>query len=459
MKKKVSFTQREPIGSSTYPMPNKEPNFDFINAKLKDSCLEKNRVSTLYVHIPFCDQLCSFCGFNKFLSPEEQKEQYVVNLIEEMRMYANTTYVQTLDIQAIYLGGGTPNSLSCNQLERILNFLTSNFPLSNGCEITCEGTPTNLDRIFVLKYYGCNRISVGIQTFNKEIRQEHLRMGQGKEELLQSIETIQGNFDTFNLDLIYNLPNQTDEIWHDDIETVLKTKATHLTLYPLVLLEKTPFYSDFVKKEKYPAPNQAREIDLFNWSIDRLDKTEFKHRYSVRDWAKKGNHCRYVHLNAEDNQVLAFGAGAHGYLAGTTYRTHRMLKNYSSEIVDKKRFPLEGQRICTDNELMQRYVVMGLRLLKRDMRPFEQKFGINWKEVFAEKAEVMQNSGYITINGDMIEFTREGNIWANNVRTYFEEEKGLSVGYTDTVSIGSSGRDHYSSISRIKVAADAETHT
>lgn len=331
--------------------------------------------------------------------------------------------------------------------------------MSNNCEITCEGTPTNLDRIVMLKNYGCNRVSAGIQTFNKEVREEHLRMKQGKEELFQSIETIQNHFDKFNLDLIYNLPNQTDEIWHDDVETALRTKATHLTLYPLVLLERTPFYSDFVKKGKYPAPDQAHEIDLYNWSIDQLDKTEFRHRYSARDWAKKGSHCCYIHLNAENNQVLAFGAGAHGYLAGTTYRTHRMLKDYSNAIVDKKRFPLEGQRVCTDNELMQRYMVMGLRLLKRDMKPFEQKFGINWKEIFAEKAEVMQNSGYITISDDMIEFTREGNIWANNVRTYFEEEKTLSVGYTDTVSIGSSGKDHYSSISRIKASADAEAHS
>lgn len=71
----------------------------------------------------------------------------------------------------------------------------------------------------------------------------------------------------------------------------------------------------------------------------------------------------------------------------------------------------------------------------------------------------MQNSGYITINADVIEFTKEGNIWANNVRTYFEEEKTLSVGYTDTIGIGSSGKDHYSSISRIKASADVEAHS
>lgn len=450
MKKKVTFTQREPIGSSTYPRPNDEPNLDLINAKLKSSCLEKDRCSTIYVHIPFCNQICSFCGFNKFVKPKDQKEQYVVSLIEEMRMYANTTYVQSLDIQAVYLGGGTPNSLSSDQLQRILNFLTSNFPLSKECEITCESVPTNLDSVVMLKQYGCNRVSTGIQTFNKEVRKEHLKMRQEKEELIQSIEFIQSNFDNFNLDLIYNLPNQTDEVWFDDMETALKTKATHLTLYPLILLENTPFHSDFVKEGKYPIPNQTREIVFFNWSLDRLKKTDLNHCYTSRDWAKKGKHCRYICLNAENNQVLAFGAGAHGYLAGTTYRSHRILENYNSETLDKKRLPLERQCICTKYELMQRYMVMGLRLLKRDMRSFEEKFDINWKEIFYEKAKVMQNSGYIIINDDIIEFTKEGNIWANNVRTYFEEEKSSSVGYTDTVGIGSSGRDHYGSISRIK---------
>ena len=101
-------------------------------------------------------------------------------------MYASTTYVQTLDIQAVYLGGGTPNSLSSEQIQRILSFLVSNFPLSKGCEITCESVPTNLDRIIILKQYGCNRVSTGIQTFNKEARKEHLKMRQEKEELLQS---------------------------------------------------------------------------------------------------------------------------------------------------------------------------------------------------------------------------------------------------------------------------------
>ena len=157
-----------------------------LGEKLKDICLEKDRVSTLYVHIPFCNQICSFCGFNKFVKSENEKEQYVVSLIEEMRMYASTTYVQTLDIQAVYLGGGTPNSLSSEQIQRILSFLVSNFPLSKGCEITCESVPTNLDRIIILKQYGCNRVSTGIQTFNKEARKEHLKMRQEKEELLQS---------------------------------------------------------------------------------------------------------------------------------------------------------------------------------------------------------------------------------------------------------------------------------
>lgn len=459
-KNDITFSHREPIGSSTYPMPDEAIDWTQTMHLLNQPCPPKNKVSTLYVHIPFCDQLCSFCGFNKFLSPEDKKSEYMDALLEEMAMYSRFKHVQTLDIQAVYLGGGTPNSLSAQQLDVLLKFIRSNFPLSEDCEMTCEGTPQNFneERNAVLKQNGVKRVSAGVQTFDRSIRLEHLHMRNGKEELLEYIDRIQTDFENFNLDLIYNLPNQTDEIWEDDLETVLKTKVNHLTIYPLVLLEKTAFYSDFVKKNKYPAPDQEREIYLFEKTLARMDQSEFTGRYSVRDWAKPGYACRYIQLNAESNQILAFGAGAHGYIAGMTYRNLKVLPNYGKAIMEGKQLPLEAQRISDEEEQMQRYIVMGLRLLTRDMKPFDEKYQVSWKSIFGEKVEQLIDSGYLTVKDDLIEFTPKGYIWANNVRTFFEGRKGHSVGYTDTVSIGKSGKDHYSSISRIKASADVEAH-
>ena len=457
--KKVVFSHREPIGSSTYPMPNEAVDMARTLALLEQPWTG-NRQSTLYIHIPFCDQVCSFCGFNKSVSPEDLKEQYVQALIREMQLYGRMKHVSQLEVGAVYLGGGTPNCLSADQLDRILANLHRHFPLQKDVEITCEGVIQNFtpERNEILKKHGVNRISAGIQTFNREIRTEHLHMRQGKEELLESIRYIRSEFANFNLDFIYNLPNQTDEIWAEDVELALSSGATHLTFYPLVLLENTAFYSDYVKQQKYAAPDQTREIKLFEYTLDKVKGSPYSNRYSVRDWAQPGQDCRYIRMNAESNNIMALGAGAHGYIANITYRNIRSTKQYITTLMEQNQLPLEAQRWSTEEERMQRYMVMGLRLRTLDMKPFKERFGREFSEVYADKIQDMVHSGYIKVEGSLIHFTYEGEIWANNVRTYFEGKKGVNVGYADTTSIGEDGKTHYSTITRIKASGDVEAN-
>jgi oxygen-independent coproporphyrinogen-3 oxidase len=440
-------------------MPIDPVDMDRTLAALAVPC-SGNKRSTLYIHIPFCDQVCSFCGFNKSVSPEAQKARYVEALIEEMRLYSKADYIQSLKVGAVYLGGGTPNCLSPEQLDRILSHLHQWFPIDKDVEITCEGVIQNFtpERIAVLKRHGVNRVSAGIQTFDREIRIEHLHMRDGKEELLSGIANLRTNFSNFNLDFIYNLPNQTDDIWAEDVDLALASGATHLTFYPLVLLENTAFYSDYVKTNKYEAPSQEREIKLFQYTLDRVKSSRYTNQYSVRDWAIPGHDCRYIRMNAESNNIVALGAGAHGYISGMTYRNVRSVNSYISTLVEQRRIPIEAQRFSTEAEQMQRYMVMGLRLMHLDMRPFYQRFGVTFSDVYADKIEDMVAGGYIHVNGDRLAFTPEGDIWANNVRTYFEGKKGINVGYADTTSIGQDGKTHYSAITRIKAVGDVEAN-
>lgn len=440
-------------------MPNDPVDVERTLAALNTSCTGNKR-STLYIHIPFCDQVCSFCGFNKSVSPEALKAQYVDALIEEMRLYSTLEHVQSLQVGAVYLGGGTPNCLSSEQLDRILSHLHQWFPLDKDVEITCEGVIQNftVERIATLKQHGVNRVSAGIQTFNREIRIEHLHMRQGKEELLEGIANLRNNFTNFNLDFIYNLPKQTDEIWAEDVDLALSSGSTHLTFYPLVLLENTAFYSDYVKTNKHQAPSQEREIKLFEYTLDRIKSSRYTNQYSVRDWAIPGHDCRYIRMNAESNNIIALGAGAHGYIAGITYRSIRSIKNYIAAVIDEKLLPYEAQCFSSRAEQMQRYMVMGLRLKHLDMCPFKERFGVSFSCVYADKIEDMVESGYIRVTGDHLEFTHEGDIWANNVRTYFEGKKSVAVGYADTTSIGQDGKTHYSTITRIKAAGDVEAN-
>lgn len=453
----LRFDHREPIGSSTYPMPNGP--VDLERSAAMFSLIPDYTTSTIYIHVPFCDQICSFCGFNKSVSSEEVKEAYVDALLEELRLYAQTPWVSALDIPAVYLGGGTPNALSADQLDRILACLRHNFPLAEGCEIACEGTPMNFteERIDALKRNGVRRVSAGIQTFNRAIRAEQLHMREGKEELLGYIDRIAAHFDSFNLDMIFNMPNQTDDIWRDDLETVLGTAVKHLTIYPLVLLEHTIFFSDFVKKGKYPAPAEDREIRLFSESQQRLQSTPFAAgRYTVRDWAHPGYYSRYIQANAECSQVLAFGAGAHGFLGTYTYRNVKSVQRYIDMVKTQHVLPYDGQTFCSGRQMMERFLVMGLRLLNFDFADFDRRFGEPWQNHFGEKVQELIDGGCIELNGSQVKYTDYGLIWANNVRSYFEEGTTGVVGYSDTRGIGEGGKDHYSPLLRVR-ATDAET--
>ena len=454
----IKFSIREPIGSSTYPMPSDSVNYDEYKNMLKGAPLEQDKVATLYIHIPFCDQLCSFCGFNKFVSTDERKEEYIVALLKEIEFYGCQNYISSLDIQAVYIGGGTPNSLSPQQLDKILTAMHKFLPLDKNCEISCEGTPQNftLDRIDILKKHNVSRVSAGIQTLDKGIRETHLNMKNSKKELTEFVHNIANNFSNFNLDFIYNLPNQTKEIWNKDLDFAFSSTSTHLTIYPLVLLERTAFYSDYVLKEKYEAPRQDTELEFFHQTLERISKTGYK-SYTIRDWAKEGKECKYIKLNAECNQVLALGAGAHGYIGGITYRNTKNLESYARSLLEKG-LPLDGYTVASEDERMQRFMVMGLRKYSLDMSEFNRKFNTKWQEVFGEKLYNLEYSGYLQIKNDVVSYTTLGHIWANNIRTYFESVKGKSVGYSDSLGVGKTGKDHYSKISRVKASADIEAY-
>lgn len=438
----IRFFAREPIGSSTYPLPDQPVDIDKTLSTLKAGTNQKK--SILYIHVPFCDQICSFCGFTRLIGKESMKDTYVNALIHEIRMYAQLEYIQSLGVSSVFLGGGTANSLSAKHLDTILASIKANFTLDIDCQITCEGTPQNFteDRIEVLKRHNVSRVSAGIQTFNKEIRTEHLRMNYGKYELLGHIENIRKHFSDFNIDMIYNFPDQTDTIWDDDLNTAIGSGATHLTIYPLVLLEGTAFYSDYVKKQKYPAPDHEREIALFKHTVNTLRNTAYE-KYSVNDWAFPQRESRYITLDAESVDVIGLGAVAHGYLGGMVYKNIQSPKEYIDFISRKSCLPISRQRYLSERDKMDRHMVMGLRLDNLDLSSFERTYGRKAQDVYASQIADMCESGYLKLRDDHLVFTDEGLVWANNVRSYFEREKVPCVGYSDTTGIGQSGKDHY----------------
>ena len=441
----VTFDEREPIGSSTYPLPTSEVDVAQTRDRLRLTAAANHKRAILYVHIPFCDQVCSFCGFTRLIGHDNLKDDYVTCLIEEIKRYGSTPYMQSLNVSSVFFGGGTANSLSPEQLAMLLKNISSNFNLSDDCEITCEGTPQNFtsERLAALKENGATRLSAGMQTFDRTIRVEHMNMPDGKDQLLQCLERMRNNFDNFNLDFIYNLPGHSMDIWIDDLENAINSGAKHLTIYPLVLLKKTAFYTDYVKKNRFPPPDQIKEIEYFEYTLDRLKSSPFVNKYSVNDWAVPNRESRYIIQDAKCDHVIALGAVAHGYVAGMVYKNIRSPQAYMAYIKSETDLPIDKQHFLSADEEMERYMMMGLRLKKLNLSDFENRFERSAYQIFGKEIDDLIESDYIKVDDGVISFTRKGDIWQNNVRTHFERQGIPCVGYSDTVGLGETGKNHY----------------
>ncbi|MBP2449838.1 coproporphyrinogen-III oxidase family protein [Rhizobium leguminosarum] len=441
----VTFSEREPIGSSTYPLPTHDVDAARTRDRLRSTAPAKYNRAILYVHIPFCDQVCSFCGFTRLVGHDDLKDAYMACLIEEIKRYGATPYMQSLRVSSVFFGGGTANSLSPEHLALLLKTIRDNFNLNGDCEVTCEGTPQNFtsERLAALKEGGTTRLSAGMQTFDRTIRVEHMNMPDGKDHLLRCIELMRGSFDNFNLDFIYNLPGHSMDIWVDDLENAIASGATHLTIYPLVLLKKTAFYTDYVKKNRFPPPDQDKEIEYCGYTLDRLQNSPFVNKYSANDWAVPDRESRHIIRDAKCDHVIAVGAVAHGYVAGMIYKNIRAPQAYMASIQSGDTLPIDKQHFLTREEEMERYMMMGLRLKKLALSDFEQRFDRSAYDVFGQEINDLVESDYIRVDDEVISFTRKGDIWHNNIRTHFERQGIPCVGYSDTIGLGETGKNHY----------------
>ncbi|TVS91602.1 radical SAM family heme chaperone HemW, partial [Enterococcus durans] len=194
-----------------------------------------------YIHIPFCEHICYYCDFNKVFLEGQPVDEYVEMLLEEMRIM--TEKYPVADLETLYVGGGTPTSLSANQLDRLLAGAREILPFKEGKEFTVEANPGDLTRekLQVMKNYGVNRLSMGVQTFDnkllKKIGRKHTA-----EDVYQTMSFLEAeNFNNVSIDLIYALPGQTLEGYRQTLEQALALDLPHYSLYSLILENKTMF--------------------------------------------------------------------------------------------------------------------------------------------------------------------------------------------------------------------------
>jgi len=311
----------------------------------------------VYIHIPFCKNICNYCDFCKVY----YKTGYVSKYLDSLELEIKNRYKNEF-VDSIYIGGGTPSCLSLDELKRLFDIIKV-FKLKDKYEFTveCNIELIDEDKLRLFKEYGVNRLSFGVESFDKDILRI-LGRHHDEEIIFDNIKLSKKYFNNINIDLIYGVNNDIDKV-KEDIDKFLKLDVSHLSAYSLILEENTKLYID---KHKYI--DEEVERIMFDYINDTMINNGYKH-YEISNYSKDGYESAHNKNYWLNGNYYGFGLSAVSYI--DNYRisnTKNMNKYLDNDYVMNSEY--EDERVRKENELM-----LGLRLVDGiDIELFNKKY-------------------------------------------------------------------------------------
>ena len=368
---------------------------------------DKERSYLLYIHVPFCEELCPFCAFMRVKYDSELAMRYFVALKKEIELF----HKRGFRFDSIYVGGGTPTILP-DKLSEIIGFVKSLWPIS---QISLETNPNHLvpEILDILQEIGVNRLSVGVQSFDNGILKSVERFekyGSG-EEIKEWLSSIVGVFDTLNVDMMFNFPNQTDEILAREIEIVKEIKAEQITWYPLMV-------SEFRRKEMSKRCGKVdfrREKRFYEMLCEGL--SDSYNQESV--WCFTNKTGLIDEYPIEHDEYAGAGPGSMGYINGTLSFNTFSIPRYI-EMVEGGEIPVTAMREFSGVEQLRYRLLMELLSGSMDLGQMKEKHGkFFWVKLLCEFT-VLYLTGSATFGDGKITLTPRGKYyWLTIMRTLF----------------------------------------
>ncbi len=288
-----------------------------------DALLDQERrgKSVAYIHVPFCQTHCLYCGFYSTLYHAEDSRAYADALIAELELWRGRKAMESGPVHALYMGGGTPTALDGEDIRRILKAARAALPLANDCEVTVEGRLSNFDarKMEACLEGGANRFSLGVQSFHTDIRRSMGRLG-SREDMIRGLELLMSYGQAAVIvDLIYGFPNQGMERWLEDIATAQSLKLDGADCYQLNVYRQTPLGQAIERGKMPPAADIPEQSAMFAAGVEAMTGA-FYRRLSISHWARTSRERNLYNLYVKGAaHCLAFGPGAGGNLQGHFY--------------------------------------------------------------------------------------------------------------------------------------------
>ena len=375
---------------------------------------KKGQMQCAYIHIPFCKTKCTYCGFFQNGTSQSIEDNYIDGLIGELKLASESPRLKDGLIHAVFIGGGTPTSLSPTNSERLLKAIKEYLPLANDYELTLEGRihdliPENLE---VWMNNGINRMSIGIQSFNTEVRQMVGRLDT-KETVLERLAALKAYGQcSVVIDLIYGLPGQTMEVWEQDLADLVKSGVDGADLYQLNVFDGSDLNRDIASGKVPPAATTSMQGDMFEFGRTYLEARAYR-RLSAAHWSANNRERSLYNILAKAGvPMFPFGSGAGGNVDGYGMMLHRALKPYE-DMVNRGEKPFMALMKQSDLQPFVNQVVSQLEQGYLDINTLVAMHSrldeLNWLYKLWEKR------GLVSYNGLLYKLTSAGEFWTVNI--------------------------------------------
>lgn len=371
----------------------------------------------LYLHIPFCFKKCHYCDFTSFANKEHAYQDYVDVLCKEIEQVGHEYEDST--VSTLFIGGGTPSILSGQQLQTIQDKLSESFCFTEDAEITIECNPGTLsdEKIEVLSKGIINRVSLGLQATDSKLLN---RLGR-----IHSYEEFEDNYyklkkagiHNINVDMMFGLPDQSVDSYLDGLRKVIALKPEHLSVYSLIIEEKTPFHKAY-NSGRLRLPQEEEERAMYEQGKALLQEHGYDH-YEISNFAKQGYACRHNIVYWDVVPYIGMGLAAHSFDGEKRYANISDLSTYI-EHGQQGQFDKIDVIEATEQSLMEEFMFLGLRKLAGvSVLEFEQRFSKTINQVYGSAIELLTKQGLIVVEGQNLRLTEAGLHVSNRVYSEF----------------------------------------
>ena len=367
----------------------------------------------LYIHIPFCKSKCRYCDFCSFPSPKPHRiEAYLDALCREIEAYGQKEHPYYTDatsrsVDTVYFGGGTPTLLSPNALARVAETLRSTVRIAENVEITAECNPAtaDLDYFKALRTIGFNRLSIGAQSMQNSELKRLGRLHTADDVRKTVADARAAGFCNVSLDLMFGIPEQTEESLSNTLEEILSLSPDHLSVYGLQIEEGTYFARH---QNELSLPDEDTERAMYMQTVETLSKHGL-HQYEISNFARPGRESQHNLRYWRRQDYIGLGLAAHSCMGSLRFSNTEALDRYLS---GNRR---ETEERISSHDVLAEQVMLGMRLTEGvDFSALIRAYG-DQATRYRDALAAYEAHGLVTADGGRIAFTRDGSYVSNAI--------------------------------------------